>query len=69
MSIKSVRVNHSHFSADPPTGDDPVAKIRRIDFKTINRAKQESRLLGGAGYVLAFNQHPGDAEIRRLLGV
>lgn len=68
MSIKSVRVNHSHFSADPaPAGDKP--NIRRTDFDTVNRAKKESRLLGGAGYVRAFKQHPGDAEIRRLLGV
>jgi hypothetical protein len=66
--VKSVRVGRMHFHAFR-TDEDSAPELRQIEFKSINRAKAESRVLGGAGAVRAFSRHPGDAEVKRLVGI
>ena len=66
--MKSVRVGATHFWAFKPT-DESAPELRTTPFATINRAKKESRAVGGAGFVRAFKKSPGEAEIKRLLGI
>lgn len=67
-AFRSVRVGKVHFHAFR-ADEDSAPELRKIEFKTINRAKAESRTLGGAGSVRAFAKHPGEIEVLRLLGI